>query len=204
MIASSIIVVGIGAPYSLLLVVMAMPPLYLLQKHYLATSTRLRVLQMGSQAPVLGALGSSLDGRLTLRAFNLNNRMMADMTARVHRAARPGYLFTGLQTWLSLTLDGGNIVIITVVSAMLVTLKQQSGVGWGALALLNALNLAFSIKHIMYSWTTWEMSMGAMTRIMSYTTNTPVESVNGSSAELSSTWPSRGEISLKGLTLAYT
>lgn len=159
---------------------------------------------MGSQAPILGALEATLDGRLTLRAFNLNDRMMFDMTDRVYKAFRPGYLFSSLQNWLSMTLDIGNIALITLVSAVLIVGGQQTGVSWGSLALLNTLTLAGNIKNIMHSWTAWEMSLGAMTRILSYTTKTPAEYAKGSQTEVSDSWPNHGKISLEGLTLAYT
>ena len=193
--------IAIGTPLSLVLISIILPLLWILQRHYLATSSRIRIMQMASQAPVLGALGSGLDGRLTLRAYGLNDRMMADMSTRIYNGTRPGYLFLSLQTWLTLMLELGNVVIITAVTVLLVVLRQAN-IGWGAIALLNSIAMAGNIKNLMFSWTHWEISMGAMTRIISYNNNTPAETITNATGP-PGTWPTRGEIDLRGLTLAY-
>lgn len=159
-------------------------------------------MQMASQAPVVGTLSSSLDGRLTLRAFGLNDRMMKHMSERLYDAHRPGYFFLSAQSWVMLVLDCGSIFVVTLVAALLVGMRSRA-VGLGGVALLNATALTMLIQWIMYSWTGLEMSMGSLTRILNYIRNTPMEDTDGIEVEPAASWPLKGNVEIKKLSLAY-
>lgn len=213
--SASLLLIGLGAPYSIILAVALAPPLWMLQKYYLATSVQLRTMQLGSQAPIMAALGSSIDGRLTLRAFGLNNVMMGRMSEIIYHGQRPGYLFRSLQSWLRLQLAVGNLLIIMLVTALLVGFnsagelergnKPSAGgnVAWGGIALLNSIQLTYDIRLIVESWTNLESAMGAMKRILEYMRNTALEQLNNLARNPPSNWPARGEVQLDDLTLAY-
>lgn len=187
----------------------------MLQKHYLVTSVQLRTMQLGAHAPIMSALGSSIDGRLTLRAFSLNDSMMVRMSDIVYHSQRPAYLFRSLQSWLRLQLALGNLLIILLVTSLLVGFKStgeldrgnepslSGSVAWGGIALLNAIQLTDDIKLIIESWTNLESSMGAMKRVLDYIRNTAMEQLNSLTGDPPLTWPASGEVQLDDLTLAY-
>lgn len=200
---AAVVVVALGAPFSLLLSIIVIPPVYLLQKNYLAISSKLRTMQMAALAPVLGTLSSSIDGRLTLRTFNLNDKMTQHMSNRIYHAHRPGYLYFSLQSWLTLNLDVGNTLIITTVTALLVASREEANIGWSSIALVNAIGLTQIIKFVIHNWVQFEVSMGSITRILSYIRNTTMEQLNILSADPLPSWPSLGNVELNSLSLAY-
>lgn len=177
--------------------------LYLLQKHYLATSAQLRKLQVAAQAPIFSTVSAAVDGRLTLRAMQKEAYMADTLSERVYCGLRPGYLFSSLQRWMLLILNLANASVLTVLTALLVGLRGHGNIGWAGLALLNAVTLSQDAILLMTWWTSFENHMASMERIFEYTTTTPVEKVKGPETRPIHSWPSEGRVTLQNISLSY-
>jgi ABC-type multidrug transport system fused ATPase/permease subunit len=176
--------------------------LYILQKHYLATSAQLRKLQVAAQAPIFSTVGAAVEGRVTLRAMQKQSYMADTLSERVYTGLRPGYLFSSIQRWMLLVLNLANASVLTVLAALLVGLRGRGNIGWAGLALLNAVTLSQDTMLLMIWWTSFENHMASMERILEYTT-TPMERVEASELRLEETWPWAGRVKLENLSLSY-
>lgn len=197
------IVIGIGSPYTLILIAVLLPMLYILQKHYLATSAQLRKLQVAAQAPIFSTVSAAVEGRVTLRAMQKQVYIADTLSEKVHAGLRPGYLFSSVQRWMLLVLNLANASILTTLAALLVGLRGSGNIGWAGLALLNAVTLSQDAILLMTWWTSFENHMASMEKILEYITTTPVEQVEHPETQPSDTWPSEGKVRIQDLSLLY-
>ncbi|KAF4890167.1 ABC transporter atnG [Colletotrichum fructicola] len=202
-------VLAAGSVYTLISLAVSLFVLYFIQRSYLATTSQLRTLQIASQAPVIGTLRASCDGRATIRAFNLRDSASSTLVNQVYQASKSAYLFRSLQSWLFLVIGllGGGVA--GTLAALLVGLKSKVNVGWAGVALVNTITLGSDLKMLMNWLTLLEAQLGVVRRIREFIATTPSENfraVDGASPrieELLDDWPSRGEVVLRNVSVAY-
>uniref|UniRef100_L2FH01 ABC multidrug transporter n=1 Tax=Colletotrichum fructicola (strain Nara gc5) TaxID=1213859 RepID=L2FH01_COLFN len=202
-------VLAAGSVYTLISLAVSLFVLYFIQRSYLATTSQLRTLQIASQAPVIGTLRASCDGRATIRAFNLRDSASSTLVNQVYQASKSAYLFRSLQSWLFLVIGllGGGVA--GTLAALLVGLKSKVNVGWAGVALVNTITLGSDLKMLMNWLTLLEAQLGVVRRIREFVATTPSENfraVDGASPrieELLDDWPSRGEVVLRNVSVAY-
>lgn len=202
-------VLAAGSVYTLISLAVSLFVLYFIQRSYLATSSQLRTLQIASQAPVIGTLRASCDGRATIRAFNLQDSASSTLVNQVYQASKSAYLFRSLQSWLLLVIGllGGGVA--GTLAALLVGLKSKVNVGWAGVALVNTITLGSDLKMLMNWLTLLEAQLGVVRRIREFIATTPSENFRAVNAatplveELPGDWPSRGEVVLRDVSAAY-
>ncbi|KAF0320870.1 ABC multidrug transporter [Colletotrichum asianum] len=202
-------VLAAGSVYTLISLAVSLFVLCFIQRSYLATSSQLRTLQIASQAPVIGTLRASCEGRATIRAFNLQDSASSTLVNQVYQASKSAYLFRSLQSWLFLVIGllGGGVA--GTLAALLVGLKSKVNVGWAGVALVNTITLGSDLKMLMNWLTLLEAQLGVVRRIREFIATTPSEnfrSANGAAAhveELIGDWPSKGELVLRDVSAAY-
>ncbi|KAF3805652.1 ABC transporter FUM19 [Colletotrichum gloeosporioides] len=202
-------VLAAGSVYTLISLAVSLFALYFIQRSYLSTSSQLRTLQIASQAPVIGTLRASCDGRATIRAFNLQDSASSTLVNQVYQASKSAYLFRSLQSWLFLVIGllGGGVA--GTLAALLVGLKSKVNVGWAGVALVNTITLGSDLKMLMNWLTLLEAQLGVVRRIREFIATTPSKnrrSANGAGAhveQLIGDWPSKGEVVLRDVSAAY-
>ncbi|KAF4854459.1 ABC transporter gloK [Colletotrichum siamense] len=202
-------VLAAGSVYTLISLAVSLFVLYFIQRSYLATSSQLRTLQIASQAPVIGTLRASCDGRATIRAFNLQDSASSTLVNQVYQASKSAYLFRSLQSWLFLVIGllGGGVA--GTLAALLVGLKSKVNVGWAGVALVNTITLGSDLKMLMNWLTLLEAQLGVVRRIREFIATTPSENLRSVNAatplveELPGDWPSGGEVILRDVSAAY-
>ncbi|KAF5500248.1 ABC transporter gloK [Colletotrichum siamense] len=202
-------VLAAGSVYTLISLAVSLFVLYFIQRSYLATSSQLRTLQIASQAPVIGTLRASCDGRATIRAFNLQDSASSTLVNQVYQASKSAYLFRSLQSWLFLVIGllGGGVA--GTLAALLVGLKSKVNVGWAGVALVNTITLGSDLKMLMNWLTLLEAQLGVVRRIREFIATTPSENLRSVNAatplveELPGDWPSGGEVVLRDVSAAY-
>ncbi|KAF9872765.1 hypothetical protein CkaCkLH20_09628 [Colletotrichum karsti] len=198
-------VLAAGSVYTLISLAISLVVLYFIQRRYLATSSQLRTLQIASQAPVIGTLRASCDGRATIRAFNLQDSACSTLVDQVYQASKSAYLFKSLQAWLFLViglLAGG---VAGTLAALLVGLKSTVNVGWAGVALVNTITLGSDLKMLMNWLTLLEAQLGVVRRIREFIATTPTEGDGhaGRVEEPPQGWPRKGNVVLHGVCAAY-
>ncbi|KAJ6779518.1 hypothetical protein PWT90_06369 [Aphanocladium album] len=199
----SIVVIGLGSPFTLISLPILLPLIFFLQKFYLATSFQLRSLQIAAQAPMLEIISATLKGRTTIMAFEQEEHIARMISSRIQRGLKIGYLFRAIQTWVTMMLSLLNGCIAIALAGLLIGLGGSKSITWGGLALVNVIRLGQDTMLLLQWWTDFESSMASMDRIYEYLRGTPQEAVPASEANLIGAWPEHGRVRVDELSLTY-
>ncbi|KAM3488208.1 hypothetical protein MY3957_008499 [Beauveria namnaoensis] len=199
----SLVVIGIGSPFTLIGLPILLPLLFFLQKFYLSTSFQLRSLRVAAQAPMLEMVSALLEGRTTILALRQEQYTARVMSDRIQRGLKIGYLFSAVQIWVTLMLGLLNGCLAIALATLLIGLGGSKSVAWGGLALVNIIRLGQDNMLLMNWWTSFESEMASMDRIYGYIHLTPQERRQALDIRPPSDWPKRGSIRLDNLSLAH-
>ncbi|OAA52989.1 ABC transporter, transmembrane domain, type 1 [Cordyceps fumosorosea ARSEF 2679] len=199
----SLVVIGIGSPFTLIGLPILLPLLFFLQKFYLSASFQLRSLRVAAQAPMLEMVSAFLEGRTTILALRQEQFTARVISDRIQRGLKIGYLFSAVQIWATLMLGLLNGCLAIALAALLIGLGGSKSVAWGGLALVNIIRLGQDNMLLMNWWTSFESDMASMDRIYGYIHLTPQERGQALHIRPPSDWPERGSIRLDNLSLAY-
>jgi hypothetical protein len=124
-------------------------------------------------------------------------------TYRLNESQRALYVLLCLQRWLNLVLDltvGG--MALTAVALAVIFRSATSG-GAVGVALNVVIVTTTTLLRLVESWTTLEISLGAVARLKSMEENTPAEDQPWEILSPDSAWPSSGEIELNAVSASY-
>ncbi|KAK1622226.1 ABC transporter [Colletotrichum phormii] len=194
------VLIVIGAKYLAAAIPFALIALYCLQAFYLRTSRQMRFLDLQAQAPLLTKLIETIDGMSTIPAFRDTSLDLLD------QSQRPYYLMFCIQRWLTSVLDilVGAIAVLLVSMAMMI--PDATSTGAIAIALYNVLNFNQSLATLITSWTELETSLGAISRLRTFVSRTPIEPtpVAGEHDNIPRQWPSQGQVEIQNVTVSYS
>ncbi|KAI5920739.1 putative ABC transporter [Camillea tinctor] len=186
---------------------LSLPPsiliIYIIQKVYLRASRQLRFLELESRALVFTSFLETVEGLETLRAFGWRKASVRDNIARLDSSQRPEFCLLGLQRWLNIVIDLLAAAIATLVTVIAVSLRGQTTGGQVGVALNIVLVANTTLLRLVESWTSLEISLGAISRQKMLETTIPSENVDGETLEPPSQWPYEGRIEFKNVTAAY-
>lgn len=175
--------------------------LFFLQKIYLRTSRQIRLLDLEAKSPVYSFFISSFEGLTALRAYHWINQADTTHLQHLDTSQKPFYLLFCMQRWLSLVLDliiaGMSVLLIGIV----IPLREQINPGLLGVALTSVMSLGVSLSMMITSWTQLETSLGAITRINQFATQTPRDPDGPDTPP--PTWPSHGAIEISHLAAKY-
>ncbi|CAG8909081.1 unnamed protein product [Penicillium egyptiacum] len=195
--------IAMGSPFMATTIPLTLIVLYFLQKIYLKTSRQLRYLDLESRSPLYSHFAEVLEGLPTIRAFGWQAASSEILIRHLDESQKPYYMLLCAQRWLNLVLDIVVMALATVVVTLAVMLRSSTDSSLLGVALNNILGFNQLLSYFITSWTTLETSLGAIARVKSFVETTPSEDQPGTSAELPTSWPDRGEISIQGLSLRY-
>jgi ATP-binding cassette, subfamily C (CFTR/MRP), member 1 len=196
-------VLAVASIYTLISLAISLCILWFVQRQYLAISSQLRTLQIAAQAPVIGIIRASFDGRCTIRAFGMQESISQKLVDQQHQAQKSGYLFRSLQSWLLLVLDLLSTGIAGTLAALVVGLKVQINVSWAGVALVNTIVLGQDLKLMMHWLMTLEAYLGVIRRIRGFISNTSPEDDTRQAEAPADGWPLKGQISLDTVSCGY-
>ncbi|PSR92117.1 P-loop containing nucleoside triphosphate hydrolase protein [Coniella lustricola] len=191
------------------LMLLAMPfcllVVYIVQRFYLMTSRQLRLLDLESRSAVFSSFLETVEGLTTLRAFGWQRLIEKNNLRALDDSQRALYIMLCLQRWLNLVLDLiiASIAIITI--ALAIKLKGSMDGAAIGVALNVVLVANTTLLKLVESFTSLEISLGAISRLKSVKETTPLEDKLGEDVDLSemAEWPSCGEIELHGVDAFY-
>ncbi|OHW90531.1 ABC transporter [Colletotrichum incanum] len=200
------VLIMIGAKYLAAAIPLALIALYCLQAFYLKTSRQMRLLDLQAQAPLLTKLIETIDGLSTIRAFGWQDAFRNASVDLLDQSQRPYYLLFCIQRWLTFVLDLFVGAIAVLLVSMSIIIPDATSTGAIAVALYNVLNFNRSLANLITSWTELETSLGAISRIRTFESQTPVEPspTEEASAYLPPHWPAQGQLEIKNITASYT
>ncbi|KAK1982529.1 ABC multidrug transporter [Colletotrichum cereale] len=196
--------------YASAMTALAFPPLlgllYILQKVYLRTSCRTRVLEIEARAPLLSHFIETLSGLVSIRAFAWQRYWQKRQQDALDRSQRALYMTYCLQRWLNLVLDlvvaGVSVIVMALVTQLPSSAKDGGALG---VSLTNIVTFSATLTYVLQGWAQLETSMGAIQRIQEFNEQTPSENKSMENRELPPGWGSlHAPVSFDGVKAAYS
>lgn len=204
LLVAQLVVILVSTKYVGIALPCAIAVVYFVQTFYLRTSRRLRLLDIEAKARLGTKFLELLSGQVTIRAFQSEGRQLSQFMQALNSAQKPFYHMYCVQRWLNLVLDClvGSIAILIVIIA--VKGKGHTDASLTGLALVNLVSFAQMLKQLISNYTLLETSMGALTRVRTFTTETDSENSPGDKDhEIPEEWPSLGGIEFCNVTASY-
>lgn len=194
--------------------------LYAIQHFYLRTARQLRLLDIEFKAPLYSKLMETVSGLVTIRAFHWESRSTAKYRKILDNSQQPNYLLFCVQRWLVFVVNIMIMLLAVILIVLITTLREKIGPGFAGVALSNILAFGATMEATISSWVEFEICLGAVARIRSFTMQTKSEddeAVDALASEgrneklmepnlnaLDSTfWPSKGRIEIEALCASY-
>ncbi|KPM39618.1 ATP-binding cassette transporter abc3 [Neonectria ditissima] len=175
--------------------------LYFVQLFYLRTSRQIRLLDLEAKSPLYTHFLDTIKGVATIRAFGWEGLDIARNNELLDTSQRPAYLLAMIQQWLITTLN----LIITGIAVFLISLATQLKVNTGltGASLVTLLTFSDSISHLIKNYTLLETSLGAVSRLRTFSDTVKPEDQPGEDIEPPQEWPQGGRIEIKDVSASY-
>ncbi|KAG4443574.1 hypothetical protein IFR05_000951 [Cadophora sp. M221] len=177
---------------------------WVLQKYYLRTSRQMRLLDLEAKSPLYSHFIESLSGLVTIRAFGWGETFKTQNLALLDVSQKPYYLLFCIQRWLALALDLLVMALAVILMSLVVKLRSEISAGFVGLALLNVMSFNENLANIIKTWTNLETSLGAISRLISFSGHTASENLPGEDQPVPDNWPMYGSIEIKNVSASYT
>ncbi|KAF4551451.1 ABC transporter-like protein 10 [Elsinoe fawcettii] len=195
------IILIVATPYIGAAVPFLLAMFWVIQSIYLRTSKQLRVLDLEAKAPLCSHFLETKSGLTSIKAFGWVEPYRQRCQRLLLTSQTPYYLLASVQNWLSLVLNLAVAGLATVLVSIAVSLEGID-TGYFGLALTGIMDLGFNFEVLVVSWTSLETSLGAIARMNEFVRNMTQE--RGEGVTPPSSWPGRGEISIRDLTASYS
>ena len=177
--------------------------LFLVQRYYLRTAKRMRLLDLSEKSPVYTQFLETLSGLVTIRSFGWEQQFRATNFRMVDKAQKPWYLLLMIQRWLLLVLSLITTALAVIVVGIAVKLRGNIAAGGVAVSLVQIISLATYTNDFITYYTGLETSFGAIARIKDFSESSQYSLKKGENHQPPPDWPSKGEIVLKNVSATY-
>ncbi|KAE9371145.1 putative multidrug resistance-associated protein [Stipitochalara longipes BDJ] len=187
---------------------LTLPPVLLvvwvIQKFYLRTSRQVRLLDLEAKSPLYTHFIESLSGLATIRAFGWSSHFVSQNLVLLDNSQKPYYLLFCIQRWLSIVLEVMVAILAIILMVLVVEFRDSVEPGYVGLALLNVISFSSFLIWMVKQWTSLETSIGAISRLKTFTTTTPNENLPGEDQPVPVNWPAHGAIEIRNLSASYS
>jgi ATP-binding cassette, subfamily C (CFTR/MRP), member 1 len=174
---------------------------YFVQKFYLRTSRQLRFLDLEAKSPLYTNFLETLSGLSTIRAFGWTRQNLALNRKLLDLSQKPNYLLYMIQRWLTFVVDMVVACLAIVIAGLAVS--QRANGGFVGIALTQVMLVNLTLRGVIMSWTDVETSIGAVSRVKSFSENTPSENKPQETSEPAVDWPHGGRVECEAVTAIY-
>lgn len=195
--------IATGSGYMAITLPFVFIALYFIQDIYLKTSRQLRLLDLEAKSPLYSHFIETLEGASTIRAFGWSHMAMDTLLERLDTSQRPYYMLFCVQRWLNLVLDLLVAGLAVCVVALAVELRSSTDPGLLGIALNNILNFNSTLSQLVTAWTTFEISLGAISRVKSFSRDTASERTTIEDVDPPADWPAHGAIEFRHVSAQY-
>ncbi|KAL4065666.1 hypothetical protein V8B97DRAFT_2010327 [Scleroderma yunnanense] len=172
---------------------------------YLNTGRDLRRMESNSRSPIFSGFAELLEGIVTVRAFSSERRFLNDLHGKIDVTTKMWYNFWMTNRWLLLNFDllGGLAVLITTLFA----LTGYAQAGTAGLCITSAMSFTTSVYWACRFWTTLELDLNSVERIVEYLDHPQEPSAIIESHRPPAYWPSSTSnnalVSVENLVIKY-
>lgn len=204
-----IVVISYVTPYFMICLI-PMLGFYLRQQQFFTKAYReLKRLDSVLRSPLYALLGETLDGIVTIRAYNAETTLVSRITSMLDEQQNAYFLTCAAQCWLGVRLElVGTLIICSACLCAVIEHRSQGGsetfAGLAGLSISFALSVTQSLNWTVRMGSDLEANMVAVERIRQYCKITSEASHHlPSDKSLHSTWPSDGGITFSSAKLRY-
>lgn len=214
MVLSTLAVVSIGSPFVLLVIAPLAVAFVRIRTYYMLTARELKRIEAATRSPIFSHLAESLDGLVTMRAFNRLNAFVGVFYKHVNLNMTAYFMYNATARWLAVRLDCLAIILFAAVVFGGVALKAMNA---GVEPALLSVGVVYVIQLTgLFQWTVRQSAevenlMVSVERIVAYRDVAPEPPLL--SAEMVATdsgaicpaldWPMHGAIEAKNLVCSY-
>ncbi|KAG5794653.1 hypothetical protein H9Q69_006287 [Fusarium xylarioides] len=169
--------------------------------YYLQTSRQIRLLDLEAKSPLYTHFTDTIKGVATIRAFGWEQFDIAHSNKLLDTSQRPAYLLAMIQQWLATLLH----FIVTGTAVLLIALATQlrTNAGLTGASLISLLTFSEALSNLITSYTSLETSLGAVSRLRSFSETVETENKPGEFIEPPETWPHSGSIQVHKVSASY-
>ncbi|KAB8258546.1 ABC transporter [Aspergillus pseudonomiae] len=182
--------------------------LYVLQRFYLQTSRQMRLLMIEAKAPLYNHFTNTestyRSGSTTIRAFGWTHDYQCRAARLADHSQRPAYLQSCIQHWLTFALNVLMAALVVILVGTVVTWHRQLDirVGGVGVALIILTGLGETLTRLIRTWTRLESSIGAVTRVRRFVTETEAEDAEPA-GRTTAPWPRPGAVEFQGVVAGF-
>lgn len=143
----------------------------------------------------------TIKGVATFRAFGWVKDSISLNNHFLDTSQRPAYLLAMIQQWLAFVL--GIVVALMAVAVVTLATQLRLNTGFTGASLVTLMSFGSTLASIIKMYTQLETSLGAVSRLKSFSENTMPESLPGEDAIPPESWPQRGRIEIRGVSASY-
>lgn len=119
----------------------------------------------------------------------------------VDRSQRPAYLLAMVQLWLLLAM---NVMVLALATLLTVLATQlRTNPGFAGASLVSLMSFGTLIAVLVRDYTAFETSIGAVSRLKTFSEDTKTEDQDGEDLRPEEQWPMQGSVMIEGLSASY-
>lgn len=139
---SALVLACVSIPYIILMLPFLLLAFYFLRSKYIASSREVKRMMAVLRSPLFATFSASLDGLITLRAYQLRGKVTAQFHQIVDRVGRAQWSFLMISRWLGFRLDLLSASVVVVTSLLAVVLRNEIDIGLLGFALVYTISLS--------------------------------------------------------------
>ncbi|CAH2355283.1 ATP-dependent bile acid permease [[Candida] railenensis] len=176
---------------------------YLVGIFYVSASRELKRFESITKSPIHQHFSESLNGVATIRAYGVESRFMKQNLQSIDDNNRPFFYLWVANRWLSFRVDavGSLVMLFAAIFVMMSIGKIDAGLA--GLSLSYAIAFSESALWIVRLYANVEMNMNSVERLQEYLDIEQEPAYDIPETAPQASWPERGEISVKGVSLRY-
>lgn len=177
---------------------------WIIQHVYLRTSRQVRFLDIEYKAPLYSQMLETLSGLATIRAFQWEGEFEKKNLRLLDQSQRASYVLYSLQRWLIFSIDVVIAFMAMILIIVTVTHRQSTGPGYMGVALVNIMAFAGTMKAMIISWVSLEITIGAVARVKNFIASTKTEDRAAAvQREPPADWPNQGAVEIRELVASF-
>ncbi|RDW75547.1 hypothetical protein BP6252_06689 [Coleophoma cylindrospora] len=199
----SAVIIAISSGYLAISYPIFIALLYLVQKVYLPTSNRLRILDLEAKGPLYTNFLDIINGLATICAFGWSSNHITRNKELLEDSQRPSYLLAMVHQWLTLVMN----IIVAILAVVLVSLgthlHRGHNSGLVGAGLVTIITFGALLTSIVNSYTGLEIYLRAISRLKMFAESTEQEGQPEENYTPKLEWPRRGKVELKDVSVSY-
>jgi ABC-type multidrug transport system fused ATPase/permease subunit len=209
--ASGLVVATAVLPYSLIVTVPVLGFVIYLLRIFRALNVHLQRLDVATRSDIQARVFESLNGAVTVRAFNAIQYFEKDVEESIRANIRASFGLAGAQRWAGLRIDLCGVTCITSVVLGLWILRDTVDPNLAGLGITWTILISFSFQYLVQDGVQGEAKFVSVERLMQYLDEldqepprrTELTPFGESGGGMRRSWPVEGRIQFAGATMRY-